>query len=103
MSHKFSEGFVPTAAHAFTWRGNNGCAEASDLPELRLHQVWQDSIDEGFTIECKQTGKRRTFVKNGEQRDADGDLQATVFISLNNDSGRADAPAARLTITIFND
>jgi hypothetical protein len=103
MKRQFSESFNPVDAALFTWTGRHGCAEASDLPMLRMHQVWQDSIDEGFTVVSRKTGEHQTFVKNGERRDREGELQATEFISLNNNTGRADAPAARLTITIFND
>lgn len=102
MRRDFSEG-APLPAHVFSWRGSNGYAEASDLPTLRLHQVWQDSCDEGFTIECHKTHKRSTFVKFGETRNSEHELQATVFVSLNNNSGRMDKPATRLSITIFND
>jgi hypothetical protein len=103
VKRQFSEGFNPTDAALFTWHGKEGCAEASDLPLLRMHQVWQDSIDEGFTVVSRKTGEHQTFVKNGEQRDREGELQATVFHSINNKTGRLDAPAARLTILIFND
>jgi hypothetical protein len=103
MKREFSESFVPVPASAFAWEGNGGYAEASSLPTLRLHQVWQDSCDEGFTAVCGKTGVHMTFVKDGEQRSSEGELQATIFVSLNNKTGRTDAPASRLTITIFND
>lgn len=103
MRRAFSEGFATLDAASFNWRGSNGYAEASDLPTLRLHQVWQDSCDVGFTIVSNKTGEHQTFVKFGETRDGDGDLQATVFVSINNETGRADKPASRLQITIFND
>jgi hypothetical protein len=100
---EFTESDVPLDAAAFSWRGSNAYAEASDLPTLRLHQVWQDSCDEGFTVVSHKTGERTTFVKYGETRDSDGDLQATVFVSVNNKTGCTDKPVARLSITIFND
>lgn len=103
MRREFTEGFVPVPANVFSWRGCNGYAEASELPTLRLHQVWMDSLDEGFTTVCSKTGEHTTFVKHGETRDGEGDLQATVFVSLNNKTGCTDKPACRLSITIFND
>jgi hypothetical protein len=103
MRREFTESFAPLDAAAFSWNGGNGYAEASDLPMLRLHQVWQDSCDEGFTVVSQKTGEHQTFVKFGETRDSEGELQATVFVSLNNKTGRTDKPAGRLTITIFND
>lgn len=102
MRRAFTEGAALDAA-AFTWRGSNGYAEASDLPTLRLHQVWQDSCDTGFTIACRKTAKLTTFVQFGETRDSEGELQATVFVSINNKTGCTDKPASRLSITIFND
>lgn len=103
MRREFSESFAPVPASVFAWEGRRGYAEASSLPTLRLHQVWLDSCDEGFTTACIITGKHTTFVKNGEDRSSEGELQATLFVSLNNKTGRVDAPASRLTITIFND
>lgn len=103
MRRAFTEGFVPVPASAFSWRGGNGYAEASDLPALALHQVWPDSCDEGFTVVSQKTGEHQTFVKFGETRGSEGELQATVFVSLNNKTGRTDKPTSRLSITIFND
>jgi len=99
----FTESFEPVPASAFSWEGRHGYAEASSLPTLRLHQVWQDSCDEGFTAVCSKTGARTTFVKNGETRNDENELQATLFVSLNNSTGRMDKPASRLSITIWND
>jgi hypothetical protein len=103
MTRKFIESFVPVPANVFAWEGSTGYAEASELPTLRLHQVWQDSVDEGFTAVCSKTGKHITFVKNGEDCSDEGELQSTTFVSLNNSTGREDKPASRLTIKIWND
>jgi hypothetical protein len=103
MKRHFAEGTDLIDAARFTWNGFNGYAEASDLYDLRVHQVWNDSCDEGFTIVEKTTHTLRTFVKFGETRDSEGDLQASVFVSINDNDGRIDRPAARLSITLFND
>lgn len=103
MRLKFTESFVPVPANVFAWEGRTGYAEASSLPTLRLHQVWQDSADEGFTAVCGKTGTRTTFVQDGETRSDEGELLSTTFVSLNNNTGRADKPASRLTIKIWND
>jgi hypothetical protein len=98
---EFIEG-QPINIKRFVWASGNGYAEASSLPDLKLHQIWPDSCDEGFTVISERTGLMRTFVKHGDTR-RDGEIVATVFVSISQKTGRADTPCNRLSITIWND
>lgn len=100
---KFIEGSHFIDARLFSWERNHGSAEISDLgPGFRLHQVWSDSADGGFTIINKATRSLRTFVEHS-QRHREGELLSTLFVSLNPITGRIDTTHGALWITLFND
>jgi hypothetical protein len=44
--------------------------------------VYDDAIDEGFTIVSKRTGKEVVFRKERLVKDAEGDIQSWVFSSV---------------------
>jgi hypothetical protein len=57
--------------------------EASDLPQgFDLNRVYDDAIDEGFTIVSKRTGTEVVFRKDRLVKDAEGDIQAWEFSSV---------------------
>jgi hypothetical protein len=100
---KFNQGGQHISARLFSWDNGEGCAEISDLgPDFRMHQVWDDSCDIGFTIMSERTIELRTFVETGRDTDREGELLATHFTSLNA-NGRIDKSKSALTITLFND
>lgn len=99
---QFNRGHIIKASR-FSWTGLNGYAEANDLPDLKMQQVYQDSTDCGFSVFSEGTGKLRTFVECSRVRDHEHELQATVFASICESTGRIDRPAVRMTITLFND
>jgi hypothetical protein len=98
----FLEG-QPIKASRFSWAGGHGYSEWSDLHDLRLHQVWPDSCDGGFTILSERTGQTRTFVEHDRQTNREGECVGTTYVSVNEKTGRIDQPNMRLAITIYND
>jgi hypothetical protein len=57
--------------------------EASDLPRgFDINRVYDDAIDEGFTIVSKRTGKEVVFRKERLVKDTEGDIQAWEFSSV---------------------
>jgi hypothetical protein len=102
---KFNRGHIVKAS-LFSWSHGNGYAEMSDLRGLtsfNTQQIWPDSCDVGFSVFNESTGKLRTFVECSEVRDREHELQAIVFASINEQNGRLDKPANRITITLYND
>ncbi len=71
------------SAHFFTWTGNDGCCEASDLP---VHQ-----LPERFNV----AGRTRTveFYKTGELRDRENELVGWRYRST----------CQQFKIEVFND
>lgn len=99
---KFNAG-IPISAKRFRWSQGNGYAEASELPDLKQHQIWPDACDVGFTIRSERTGELRTFVETHVNRDDEREIESWVYSSVNNRNGHIDRPGALLTITIYND
>lgn len=94
---------VPNSAKLFAWQNGHGVAELSDLGKtFELHQVWQDSIDVGFTVMSDRTGVLVTFVQTNRIREH-GELVKWVYKSIDKQTGRVDRTKYALTITIFND
>lgn len=81
--------------HFFTWNGNKGAVEASDLrlPAGKQpgERVWSDACDVGFMV-CGRT-RNVLFTQVGEDRDPEGEFRSWRFASENNE----------FEITIFND
>lgn len=94
---------IPISSARFRWTHGNGYAEASDLKDvLKLHQVYDDACDEGFTVDFP-VGDPRTFVQTSEVKDREHEVEMWLYMSVSERTGRIDKPAVRLTITIFND
>jgi hypothetical protein len=100
---KFNRGIAPISVERFSWSKGSGHADASDLRDLQLHQVWDDSCDRGFSIVNVKTGQMRTFVDCGDVMNFENEMLATFYKSINERTGRIDKTAQRLTITIYND
>ena len=72
----------------FTWSkgvaGNSiAVVEASDLNRRQVSaQVWRDSCDVGFTVVSHRTGTEKLFVFSREIKDAEGEVIASVYESV---------------------
>ena len=79
----------------FTWKGNRGCAEASDFGSLEKKgyfigaRCYDDACDIGFYVVSARTGAKMLFTYVHDEDGYDGELQ--VYSS------------GDFTITIFND
>ena len=82
----------------FSWEGNVGYADASDIGGRWYSRVYSDAADLGFKVKSGKTGRVLTFFYVREARDdnplqSDGDLLFTEFktsdgkftIRVNND------------------
>lgn len=84
----------------FTWTGNKGCAEASDLRGFPGQQVYRDAADLGFEVESLRTGTVRLFVYSEDVLDANGeDLVARRYVSVDGPRGQT----GNVVIDILND
>ena len=51
----------------FTWLGNEGSIEVSDLGKLQFYgQVFDDAADVGFFIRSHRTGTKKLFIGHAE-------------------------------------
>ncbi len=90
-------------ASKFSWRGTEGCTEASDLPgrfPSDLGRVYDDSCDVGFTMLSDRSGRSAVFCLDHVEKDEEGDLLFWRFRSVRRSHG-ADIPD--MTVTVFND
>lgn len=89
---------LSTANPALSWYApeRRFTAEASELRELRVGRVWNDSCDTGFTL-VGRDGKERPLVLSHEEL-RDGDLLWTDFTPVYDDDARIFAG-----VRIFND
>lgn len=86
----------PISSDLFCFKNNTFIAEASDLQDTVLGQVYDDACDEGFTIISKKTGKPAVFAMNEIKRDREGDLVSWEFVCV--------TPGLKaLKAVIFND
>ena len=77
----------------FSWEGNVGYADASDIGGRYYGRIYNDAADLGFKIKSGKTGRVLTFFFVGNKRDDEGDLLYTEFqttdgkftIRVNND------------------
>lgn len=67
-----------TAGH-FTWSGQTGVAEESDLPEHLVSRVYRDACDFGFLVQSDRTGRTVLFTGGEPVRDPCGERVATRF------------------------
>lgn len=59
---------------AFTWNGNLGTCEISDLGrDFRFGQVYDDACDEGVTVVSSKTGEEVVFAITGRDMDHSGE------------------------------
>lgn len=69
----------------FTWTKNMGVIEDSDLYghfDLTTARYYNDSADNGFIVRSERTNHEVSFFFHHEIRDAEGELQALVYVSL---------------------
>jgi hypothetical protein len=66
-------------ASIFSWNGNTGVAEMSDLEAPGDAQVWDDSCDVGFILKSPKTGTEVLFTFVSEVKDAEGEVQAWIY------------------------
>lgn len=64
----------------FTWNGNQGVAEISDLGPNPLCPVYNDACDVGFGIEG--THREVVFCLNSTETDTEGEITHWEFISI---------------------
>jgi hypothetical protein len=81
----------------FTWKGNRGCADASDFGSLAKHgrelfiggRVFDDACDVGFYVVSTRSGARMLFTYVSDEDGYDGELQVyssgDFFITIFND------------------
>lgn len=69
----------PISSTRFNFKGHTFIAEASELRNFCLGQVYDDACDLGFTIISAKTGKGAVFVENDPEKDAEGDVLAWNF------------------------
>ena len=79
-------------------------AEASDLVDLRMGQVYDDAADIGFTLQSARTGRETVMVEHRREYDSDHDLLYQDFIPADqvNQVVRG-LTHPRYTVRIFND
>lgn len=82
-------------ASQFTWNGNHGVAEASDLGNFSLQPIYDDACDEGFAVVSDRTGMELVFAYTGPEY-ADGEITHFNFEC-------ATAGWRDFRITLFND
>lgn len=82
-----------TAGH-FTWSGQTGVAEESDLPEHLVSRVYRDACDFGFLVQSDRTGRTVLFTCSEILRGSEGERVGSRF---------CDAEDLGLTIDILND
>ena len=75
----------------FAWEGKLGTCEMSSIPDFRVAQVSNDSLDEGFYVRSSKTGVSKLFVFDRPRR-MHGDVISLQFKS-----------ADGISIEIFND
>ncbi len=85
----------------FTWDREERLyvAEASDLADLNMSQVYDDAIDLGFTL-IRAANDRFVMVENHREIDSEGDLLYTDF-AITDNRGPVEYPA--FGVRIFND
>lgn len=78
----------------FTWRGNTGYADISDLSgKMAPHGlIYDDAIDVGFTVKSARTGREVEFVHTHPEYD-DGELVKEHYVST----------GGNYNIILFND
>jgi len=78
---------------SFSWEGNTGYAEVSDLGRGAdvAGRAFPDACDMGFYVRSHKTGARKLFLETGVRR-LDGDVISWIYTT---DDG--------FTVEIFND
>jgi len=70
----------------FTWAGECGTCNASDIMGGLLHQrIWDDSCDVGFFVKSHKTGRQVLFTHTKDVHEAEGDLIKSVYTSYGSD------------------
>lgn len=69
----------PISAENFIFSKNCFIAEASGLDTFRLGRVYDDAMDEGFSIFNPKTGNHVVFALYNHTEDGDGDLTSWEF------------------------
>lgn len=54
-------------------------AEASDLNNKHLQQIYNDACDVGFAIRSNKTGKVVTYYMTHEEKDNEGDIKWWIY------------------------
>jgi len=84
-------------AGIFTWEGNHGTADASDLDYGRFiiiaTQLFDDACDVGFFLVSPRTGQKVLFTFLSEETDRHGEVQWWTYQSWD----------MKYTVQIFND
>lgn len=75
----------------FSWRGKEGVAFESDLPEHYAGRLYNDAADWGFMCRSTRSGKILAFSRTNEITAPDGDHLGWVYESSDG-----------IRITIFN-
>lgn len=88
----------------FSYKDKMFVAEASTLqfdPE-KMDRIYPDACDEGFHLVSEKTGKVLLFVYEQAEKDAEGDVQAFVFVP-DPYAVRKNPALAGVTLHILND
>lgn len=85
---------TPVSTDKFTYNASERSffAELSDL-QINFSRVYDDAVDEGFTMVSARTGKEIVFVVEHIEFDPEGDLRWWTLRSLTGD----------FIATVFND
>lgn len=95
---------APVSTRHFTWLGSPRMfvAEASTLEANGIYpaQVFDDAIDEGYTLVSERTGREVTVGANHTERDREGDLLFTDYVPVD---ARGPQRHPAFTVRVFND
>ena len=78
---------------SFTWIGNHGIADVSDLGDFEPARLFGDAGDVGFRMRSTRTGDIQTFVLCNVSTNVDEDIFSWKFRALHAD----------YAVEIFND
>jgi hypothetical protein len=87
---------APISSSKFAFENGVFSAEASELKDLKLGRIYDDSCDMGFTIISEKTGNGVVFAQTEDTLDTEGDLISINFVSVT-------PGMTNLKVVIFND
>lgn len=92
----------PSRMFTYNKQTKNLCAEASDLVNRHLQQIYDDACDVGFAVISDVSGNEITFYLSETKKDAEGEVTAWEY-QLLPEFVRKFPECSGMTATIFND